>query len=57
MNHCKFGDNTAQCSGASVCAAWLDSGITPGLIVVDSNRPSTSGVFVGALHLQFVAAH
>ena len=49
--------NTAARGVASVGAAWLDSGITPGLIVVDSNRPSTSTGSAPDLPQQFVAAH
>jgi len=56
-NHCKFHDSTATRGVVSVGAAWLDSGITPGLIVVDSNRPATSSGSTRELHPQFVAVN
>ncbi|HEY9238157.1 MAG TPA: hypothetical protein VIP10_04875 [Burkholderiaceae bacterium] len=39
-----------------VGAVWLDSGITPGLVVVDSNRPAGMATARGLLK-QFGAAH
>ncbi len=54
--------DTALCGSARAGAAWIDSGITPGLVVVDSNRPSqvAAGRIAGAargLLKQFGAAH
>jgi hypothetical protein len=44
-------------SGGVVGGAWIDSGITPGLVVVDSNRPRVHfGSAVGLLS-QSAAAH
>jgi hypothetical protein len=55
-------DHAARGRGACTGAGWNDSGITPGLVVVDSNRPSahTTGLVAGAareLRMQLVAAH
>lgn len=38
-------------------AAWLDSGVSSGLIVVDSNRPAFGTGCARGLLKQFVAAH
>jgi hypothetical protein len=37
--------------------AWVDSGITPGLVVVDSNRPAAFAGLAGGLRKQSRAAH
>lgn len=54
-------DRTASRGAACVAAAWIDSGITPGLVVVDSNRPyRVSGIVAGSAHgllRQFGAVH
>jgi hypothetical protein len=47
---------TAARGEPCVGAVWLDSGITPGLVVVDSNRPAAMAVARGLLK-QFGAAH
>jgi hypothetical protein len=36
LQHDRSASRGAACAGA----AWIDSGIAPGLVVVDSNRPS-----------------
>jgi len=54
--------NTATCGALVNGASWIDSGITPGLVVVDSSRPAvfahkpafTAGIAVGLL-LQAIA--
>lgn len=51
---------TAACGEPCVGAVWLDSGIAPGLVVVDSNRPgypAASSVEARGLLKQFGAAH
>jgi hypothetical protein len=48
-----------------VGAAWLDSGLTPGLVVVDANRPAAGASSrptrvvgnAGGLLTQFIATH
>lgn len=32
--------NTASCGALVNGASWIDSGLTPGLVVVDSSRPA-----------------
>jgi hypothetical protein len=49
--------HTAACGEPCVGAVWLDSGITPGLVVVDSNRPASRAVAARGLLKQFGAAH
>jgi len=52
--------HTASCGAPCVGAVWLDSGIAPGLVVVDSNRPAypaASSVEARGLLKQFGAAH
>jgi hypothetical protein len=63
MSHHAIHDSTATCGRALVGAVWLDSGVVLGLVVVDSNRPTSnrpSGVAgsgsARALRMQFVAA-
>ena len=41
-----------SCAGA---AMWLDSGIAPGLVLVDSNRPAGAGIARGLLTQSGVA--
>ncbi len=54
-------DRSAPRGGACAGAAWIDSGIAPGLVVVDSNRPCpVAGLVAGyarGLRKQFDAAH
>ena len=38
-------------------AAWIDSGLVPGLVVVDSNRPAPIAGAARGLLKQFGAAH
>ena len=47
----------AACGESCVGAVWLDSGITPGLVVVDSNRPASPAGIARGLLKQFGAAH
>jgi hypothetical protein len=42
---------------ADVGGAWIDSGITPGLVVVDSNRPSIDDGRANGLLGQALAPH
>ncbi|MEP7099285.1 MAG: hypothetical protein ABI781_02175 [Burkholderiales bacterium] len=49
--------HTASRGAACVGAAWVDSGITPGLVVVDSNRPAMNLATARGLLKQFGAAH
>jgi len=49
--------SSAPRSSACAGGAWLDSGITTGLVVVDSNRPGVSAGHVVGLLSQSVAAH
>lgn len=53
--------STAALGMCCLSAAWLDSGIAPGLVVVDSNRPPIQPVrhtgFARRLLKQFGAAH
>ena len=49
--------HTAARGEPCVGAVWLDSGITPGLVVVDSNRPASPAVTARGLLKQFGAAH
>lgn len=49
--------STATRGGLCVGAVWLDSGITPGLVVVDSNRPAMNIAAARGLLKQFGAAH
>ena len=51
--HCLAAERGAVCAGA----AWLDSGVSTGLIVVDSNRPAFGTGCARGLLKQFVAAH
>jgi hypothetical protein len=57
LQHDRSASRGAACAGA----AWIDSGIAPGLVVVDSNRPSpVAGHVAGCargLLKQFGAAH
>ena len=49
----------ASFGAAGVGAVWIDSGITPGLVVVDSNRPAPMAAVAIAprgLRQQFGAA-
>ena len=50
-------DHTAACGAPCAGAAWVDSGIAPGLVVVDSNRPAYSAGAARGLLKQFGAAH
>jgi hypothetical protein len=50
-------DDTAARGEPCVGAVWLDSGITPGLVVVDSNRPAAPAGIARGLLKQFGAAH
>ncbi|MDE2093856.1 MAG: hypothetical protein KGI87_08405 [Burkholderiales bacterium] len=47
----------AECGAVCVGAAWLDSGVPTGLIVVDSNRPAVGSGCARGLLKQFVTAH
>ena len=49
--------HTAARGEPCVGAVWLDSGITPGLVVVDSNRPASAVGIARGLLKQFGAAH
>jgi hypothetical protein len=51
--HLDHQQSTAPRGGACL-AAWLDSGISAGLVVVDSNRPAIGAASVRALRLQYV---
>jgi len=57
LQHDRSASRGAACAGA----AWIDSGIAPGLVVVDSNRPHrATGLVAGSargLLKQFGAAH
>ena len=57
MSHAHHPHHTAARGAACAGAGWLDSGIAPGLVVVDSNRPATNGVAARGLLEQFGAAH
>jgi hypothetical protein len=48
---------TAARGEACVGAAWVDSGIAPGLVVVDANRPAINVAVARGLLKQFGAAH
>jgi|GEM_PF-5948825 len=48
---------TASRGAACVGADWVDSGLVPGLIVVDSNRPAMTLAAARGLLKQFGAAH
>ena len=48
---------TASRGVAGACAAWVDSGIAPGLVVVDANRPAMTLAAARGLLKQFGAAH
>jgi hypothetical protein len=50
-------DHTAARGEPCVGVVWLDSGMTPGLVVVDSNRPAIVAVAARGLLKQFGAAH
>ena len=43
-----------ECAGT---AAWVDSGLAPGLVVVDSNRPAIDASRARRLCMQSGAAH
>ena len=47
----------AKCGVVCAGAAWLDAGVSTGLIVVDSNRPAFGAGSARGLLKQFVAAH
>ena len=58
MSPFRHPDSSAAYGRCAVGTAWLDSGIAPGLVVVDSNRPAIgAGTARGLLMKQFVAAH
>lgn len=50
-------DHTAARGEPCVGVVWLDSGMTPGLVVVDSNRPAIVAGAARGLLKQFGAAH
>ena len=52
-HHTHIAARAAACVGM----VWLDSGIAPGLVVVDSNRPAHLAVAARGLLKQFGAAH
>lgn len=47
----------AECGAVCIGAAWLDSGASTGLIVVDSNRPAFGTGCARGLLERFVTAH
>ena len=49
--------HTAARGEPCVGAVWLDSGIAPGVVVVDSNRPAMNLAAARGLLKQFGAAH
>jgi hypothetical protein len=49
--------HTAARGEPCVGAVWLESGIAPGLVVVDSNRPAMNLATARGLLKQFGAAH
>jgi len=52
-HHTHIAARDAGCVGA----VWLESGIAPGLVVVDSNRPAMNLATARGLLKQFGAAH
>jgi hypothetical protein len=52
-SHARAASRGESCVGA----VWLDSGIAPGLVVVDSNRPASPAGIARGLLKQFGAAH
>jgi hypothetical protein len=56
MNSLTHRPDRAARAGA-MGAAWLDSGILPGIVVVDANRPAHIAASRGGLLKQFRAAH
>lgn len=49
--------SSASRGGEFVGGVWIDSGITTGLVVVDSNRPGVNVGFAIGLLSQSAAAH
>ena len=48
---------TATFGACRMGAAWLDSGVATGLVVIDSNRPAPGAGTARGLLEQFGAAH
>ncbi|MBC8055101.1 MAG: hypothetical protein H7Y61_00825 [Rhizobiales bacterium] len=53
-SHPRSAMRAAACASGAV---WIDSGIAPGLVVVDSNRPAMNVAAARGLLKQFGAAH
>ncbi len=57
MSHLHHLDTSAARGRCAVAMAWLDSGLAPGLVVVDSNRPAIAGTARALLTKQSATAH
>ncbi|HWH83343.1 MAG TPA: hypothetical protein VNU71_14025 [Burkholderiaceae bacterium] len=57
MSPFRHPDTSAARGRCAVGMAWLDAGLMPGLVVVDSNRPAIGAGSARGLLKQFGAAH